>query len=658
MKRYTVLALIVCSLFTISIRMVFAQNAPVTTIATVGGAMPGAVNVPMTVTGFTNIGAISLTVDYDYSVLHFTGGTPNPALPSFPTGEIDLGSGYHRITMGWFGSATTLPDGSTIMALGFTYISGISPLNFYDNGPSCEYADANFNVLNDIPQEQYYINGNVCGAIGNPGSITGSTAVCAGQTGEIYSVASIENATGYTWEVMNGAVIVNGQNTNAITVDYSISAVPGNISVFGTNACGNGTASSLPVDVNELPVADAGNDTTINYGTVAHLHAASGGNESYAYHWTPEELLTDPNVRTPQTVVLSQTAIFNVVVTNQASSCHDSDQVIVTITGGPLSVNPVAVPQLVCGGGSSQLFSNAGGGSGSYSYQWTCTPPDIPPWGSSEANPVVSPDSSKIYHLLVNDGFSTVNGSAMLLVAAVPTAAISGGDTLCGNETTSLQVDLTGTPPWSFTYSFGNTSVFINDVETSPYYIIASDPGDYIITSVENIYCTGTASGIAVVRKYPVPDQPEITVYFTELISSSCCGNQWYKEGVLIPGATGQTYDVTVNGQYFVVVTINGCSSVPSEPVDMIVGIDENNTGSLAFYPNPANEKVNIMLSPDRTGDLEVLLFSPSGSLINRYKAENAGPITTLDVSILPPGLYFLVLSTENSKKATKLIIK
>jgi hypothetical protein len=80
----------------------YAQNAPVTTAGTVSGATPGAISIPITVTGFANIGAITLSLDYNYSVMHFIQGTPHPQLVPFAIGENDLGTGYHRVVMGWF----------------------------------------------------------------------------------------------------------------------------------------------------------------------------------------------------------------------------------------------------------------------------------------------------------------------------------------------------------------------------------------------------------------------------------------------------------------------------------------------------------------------------------------------------------------------------
>lgn len=637
----------------------FAQNAPITTAATVGGAVPGTVSVTITVTGFTNIGAVSLSLDYDYSVLHFVSGTPNSQLANFAVGDNDLATGYHRVVMGWFGSGTSLPDGATIMTLNFTFINGITALTWYDIGPSCEYADAFYEVLNDTPTETYYINGFVCGAIGSPGAISGENAVCPGEEGLIYSVSPVVNATGYLWTVPGGALIVNGSNTNIITVNYSGTAVSGNVTVSGFNSCGSGAVSQLGVTVNPLPIADAGADFSIPYGTSTTLNAASGGSGSFTYHWSPEELLVDPDVQNPQTVQLTSTVVFTLVVTNQATLCQQSDEVTVTVTGGPLNANPAAMPAALCRGESAQLYANASGGSEVYSYFWTCNPQDDPPWNSTEANPLVTPLLPKHYIVMVNDGFNVVYDSVSLAVDALPTATITGGDTLCGSDDiTTLPVDLTGMPPWSFTYTYGSTSVYVTGQMTSPYYIIASETGDYVISSVEDLHCSGLAFGTAIVRKYPIPARPEITVYFQELISSSCCGNRWYLNGQEIPGATGQTYQVQVSGLYNVVVTLNGCSSELSDTMDMIVGVPENDLRSVNIYPNPANDKIRITSAGSFKGPVEVRLYSPAGKIAGEYSILPDGNSITLETTGLAPGLYFLLLRDDGEFYRGKFIIQ
>ncbi len=635
-----------------------AQNAPLTTAATIGGVTTGTVSVPVTVTGFTGIGAVSLSIDYLYSVMQFTGSTPNPALPSFPCGDLDLGTGYHRLTMSWFGSSATLPAGATLITLHFSFTGGISTLDWYDNGPSCEYTDAAYNVLNDIPQEDYYINGLVCGVLAAPGPVTGPAALCQGTPQVSYSISPVTNATGYEWTVPQGCSIIAGQNTNAILVEFSTAAQSGNITVVPVNGCGQGTSSGLFVLVSPLPAADAGPDFTIPYGTSTTLSAAAGGTGNYAYHWSPEELLVDPNLQNPQTVIMTATTVFTLTVTDQASGCENSDQVVLTIVGGPLSAYPLAIPSALCQGGAAQLYSNVGGGSGNYLYLWTSDPPGSPPWSSTLPNPEVSPDVSTTYFLEVYDGFSTINAATQLVVAELPEAEISGGDTLCGlNVYTELRVDLTGLPPWNFTYSFGNTSVFVTNVAASPYFITASDPGDYILTSVEDFNCSGTTSGVAIVRKYPVPAQPAITINGYELISSSCCGNQWYLDGQPIPGAVGQTHQAVLSGEYTVIVTLNTCSSPASDPVNITVGIRELSSRSIFIHPNPAHDRFVVELPCNCSEEKTFEVISSTGVKTGMITVGGNPGEGSFDASGMAPGLYFLRGFCEGDFYSGKLCI-
>ena len=425
----------------------FPQDAPVTTCGTVNNAVPGTISMPVTISGFNNIAAISLTLEYDYAVMHFVQGTGNPALPGFAAGESDPGSGIHQLNLGWYGAATDLADGSVLATLTFTYLAGNSALNWYDNGPSCEYADGQFNVLNDIPQESFYLNGNVCGIIGMPGAISGPDTLCQGEQELVYGVEPVANATGYNWSVPEGAEIMLGQGTNLIVVSFAANSVPGYVTVHGTNACGSGPEAQLFIQVNPLPVADAGSDVTIPFGASTTLDAAPGGIGTFSYHWSPEALLVDPDVQDPQTVILETSTTFYLTVANEDTYCVNTDEVMVQVTGGPLHANPYAVPDYLCLGESTQLYANAGGGSGTYTYTWVSLPPG---WNSNLENPVVQPVETTLYLLEVSDGYNTANGSVNVEVFDVPTAAISGGDTLCGTGSYAyLPVDLTGTPPWS-----------------------------------------------------------------------------------------------------------------------------------------------------------------------------------------------------------------
>lgn len=114
----------------------------------------------------------------------------------------------------------------------------------------------------------------------------------------------------------------------------------------------------------------------------------------------------------------------------------------------------------------------------------------------------------------------------------------------------------------------------------------------------------------------PGPPVPSITPQWNILTSSATSGNQWYLNGVLIPGATGQVYVATQAGNYTVVVTdANGCSatSLPSFTTSLADGPDAS---AFVVYPNPVSDKLYFLLSQpiQKTGVLNV--YNILGKLI------------------------------------------
>ncbi|MBI4645146.1 MAG: hypothetical protein HY738_00785 [Bacteroidia bacterium] len=84
---------------------------------------------------------------------------------------------------------------------------------------------------------------------GSAGAITDTTPVCQGQNGVTYTISPVTDATGYNWALPSGATIASGANTNSITVNFSVTASSGNITVYGVNDCGDGNPSSLWITV-------------------------------------------------------------------------------------------------------------------------------------------------------------------------------------------------------------------------------------------------------------------------------------------------------------------------------------------------------------------------------------------------------------------------
>ncbi len=99
-----------------------------------------------------------------------------------------------------------------------------------------------------------------------------------------------------------------------------------------------------------------------------------------------------------------------------------------------------------------------------------------------------------------------------VLVAPVPTAVISGTDTLFdGNTgTKKIKIALTGTAPWSIEYNDGKSNIAIKDIQSSPYTLETrslSNPPEihkFTLVSVKNESgCSGEVSGVAEITVSP-----------------------------------------------------------------------------------------------------------------------------------------------------------
>jgi len=160
------------------------------------------------------------------------------------------------------------------------------------------------------------------------GTITGSSLVCQGESGVIYSVGAIANATTYTWSVPTGATIVSGGTTSTITVDFPVTAGSGNVTVFGSNSCGNGTISpAFAVTVNPKPVTPV----VVATGDTLTSSAASGNQ----WYFSATQSGTGNVIpgATGQTWQATQTGWYWTVVNFGGCSSDPSVRVYVLITG-------------------------------------------------------------------------------------------------------------------------------------------------------------------------------------------------------------------------------------------------------------------------------------------------------------------------------------
>ena len=315
----------------------FSQNAPITTAGSVQACPDSLTSIPIIVDDFTSISALTLRLDYDPSLLTYANVTHiNPILNI--TGvffyQTIVSPNVHMIKIAWTDlTARTLPNGSKLFDIQLYYISGSPTVSFNNTsnaGGDCEYAGGDGYALNDMPTATYYIDAQITGSpqVGPAGTIAGTSTVCQGQAGVIYTVPAIPNAQWYTLTIPSGGTIVSGSSSNSITVDFSTSASSGNISVFGSNLCGGGTPSpDFPLTVDPLP-DPAGTITgtaTVSQGQTGVVYTVPPIPNAQWYTWTVPAgaTIVSGSLSNSISVDFSATASSGIITVYGSNACGD-----------------------------------------------------------------------------------------------------------------------------------------------------------------------------------------------------------------------------------------------------------------------------------------------------------------------------------------------
>ncbi len=184
------------------------------------------------------------------------------------------------------------------------------------------------------------VNGNT----GAAGSITGTTSICDNQSNEGFSIASVTNATSYTWTVTGDGSITSGQGTTNITVDFGTMSSY-TIEVTPSGLCGDGAPSQLVVN-NTGSVAAAisisQNPDPVCSGSDADIVAnVTGGGATPTIEWWVDGVLEATNNNTTYTLSSpTGTESVEAILTNSSLACATG----IPVTSNTLGVNVEAQP--------------------------------------------------------------------------------------------------------------------------------------------------------------------------------------------------------------------------------------------------------------------------------------------------------------------------
>jgi gliding motility-associated-like protein len=428
-------------------------------------------------------------------------------------------------------------------------------------------------------------------------TVVNPSAICLGDT----AIITVTGASNCTW---TGSYLFANATNDSIWVSPSVTEVF-TVSATASNGC-TGTQTAT-VNVNVLPVANAGADETICNGANVTLNANGGS----TYNWSPATGLSSTIINNP-TVTLNSTQTYTLTVTD-GNGCVDTDDIIVNVVNLPIA-NP-GVNASVCPGASTTL-----NGSGGTSYTWS-TATGLS--DSTLANPVCTPAATTTYTLTVSNGTCTSLPSAPITITvynqpAAPLINVSGPITFCqGNSVT-----LTSTAGSNNFWSTGATTNSIT-VTTS---------GTYTVYYVDANGCSSAVSAAVNVLVNPLPSVPVISASgpltvcpggTVDLTSTSANAYTWSN------GTNTQTITVNTSGTYSVTISdVNGCTAA--------------STGTVFTVLAPPTAPIITASGPIAfcTGDSVTL----TSSLSSTYSWSNGA--TTQSITVYNTGNYSVTNTT------------
>jgi hypothetical protein len=120
-------------------------------------------------------------------------------------------------------------------------------------------------------------------------------------------------------------------------------------------------------------------------------------------------------------------------------------------------------------------------------------------------------------------------------------------------------------------------------------------------------------------------------------------------------GTIGETITVTVEGNYSITATLNGCGNSDDVTVfaDACAGIEEMGA-AITVYPNPFNSLISIELPKIFEGTIRIL--SIEGKLMDQFRIE--ADFINFDTKNYPSGSYLLQVQSNELNTVHKLIKK
>jgi uncharacterized repeat protein (TIGR01451 family) len=290
------------------------------------------------------------------------------------------------------------------------------------------------------------------------------TTICSNEASYVFSVDPDPMVDTYEWTVPTGAVIVSGQNTPSIVVNFTgiTNTTYNYVCVRSVNVCGQSNFTCEAVKVNvvkptiAITQACAGGDILLSASAVgASLYSWSG----------PASFFSSKQNTAIYNTVASNAGTYTVTVTD-TDGCTGSATVTATVE--PVPSATASVTNADCGQANGSVNLTVSGGTSPFVYNWS----------SGHTTEDISVLYAGAYRVTVTDSKGcTVAANGSIGDNSGPSVTVSGVNASC-NGTSDADVLITvtgGTLPYTYLWSNGATVEDLVNVADGYYSVAITD---------------------------------------------------------------------------------------------------------------------------------------------------------------------------------------
>ena len=260
-----------------------------------------------------------------------------------------------------------------------------------------------------------------------------------------------------------------------------------------------------------IPICD--NDTSTFYIPIQISGGLAPYTIDYRIDGLPGGTLTDVRSIDSIPVKIANAGVYTVNKIIDSRGCYSpaSGQSVVLEKQTPRAI--ISGIDTICEGDSALITVQLVSGTGpwEFSYLWE---------GEAKEVEVTTPGitSYKLYEKrdgnyklqsvsTISDGKGCVSGAATISKYSQPLGFISGNYRICSDQDTVLNIGLSGTAPWTFTYAVnGVNKDTIRGVNSSVYRLRVNDEGKYTLRRLSDAHCPGRTSDTAYIDTILLPD--------------------------------------------------------------------------------------------------------------------------------------------------------